>query len=245
LAATPEAQIAERAGLEGRERSAPTRRVAISLKHFRSSRRRRGHAAGRAQAERARGTEATRGPDDVELAAVLGAGNLLAGAGDLAAAQPLYERALAIREARLGPDAPEVAASLSNLATLLRRQNHLPEARLQLERALAIQEKALRPDHPEPGATLNKLGNLCAAAGDMALAPPEPPAIQEQLPPDHPDLIRGLSNLGALLYVWETSTPHVRCWSSIDAAREQPRSRACRCSPASRISRTSSAVTAR
>jgi hypothetical protein len=45
--------------------------------------------------------------------------------GHYAAAEPLYERSLAIKEKALGPDHPDVATSLNNLATLgsLRRQS--------------------------------------------------------------------------------------------------------------------------
>ena len=39
--------------------------------------------------------------------------------GDLAAARPLFERALAIREKALGPEHPDTAGSLNNLACLL------------------------------------------------------------------------------------------------------------------------------
>ena len=46
-----------------------------------------------------------------------GLGNLLLGQGDYAGAQPLHERALAIREAALGPEHPHVATSLNNLAS--------------------------------------------------------------------------------------------------------------------------------
>jgi tetratricopeptide (TPR) repeat protein len=38
--------------------------------------------------------------------------------GRYARAEPLYQRALAIREKALGPDHPDVATSLSNLAQL-------------------------------------------------------------------------------------------------------------------------------
>ena len=38
--------------------------------------------------------------------------------GRYAEAEPLYERALAIREKALGPDHPDVATSLNNLAVL-------------------------------------------------------------------------------------------------------------------------------
>ena len=44
---------------------------------------------------------------------------LLKDEGDLAAARPLYERALAIREKVLGPEHPDTATSLNNLAALL------------------------------------------------------------------------------------------------------------------------------
>ena len=39
--------------------------------------------------------------------------------GELAAARPLYKRALAIHEKVLGPEHPDTAESLNNLAALL------------------------------------------------------------------------------------------------------------------------------
>ena len=39
--------------------------------------------------------------------------------GKLAEAEPYYQRSLAIREKSLGPDHPDVAESLNNLAQLL------------------------------------------------------------------------------------------------------------------------------
>jgi len=47
-------------------------------------------------------------------------------AGDFTAAQPLYERALGIWETALGPDHPDVAHTLTDLAVL-----HLEQARAQ------------------------------------------------------------------------------------------------------------------
>ena len=40
--------------------------------------------------------------------------------GKLAEAEPYYQRSLAILEKSLGPDHPDVAASLNNLASLLK-----------------------------------------------------------------------------------------------------------------------------
>lgn len=42
--------------------------------------------------------------------------------GKYAEAEPLYRRALAIQEKTLGPEHPKVAASLNNLAGVLRSQ---------------------------------------------------------------------------------------------------------------------------
>ena len=48
--------------------------------------------------------------------------HLVAAQGDYEGAKPLYERSLAIREKVLGPDHPDVASSLNNLAGLLENQ---------------------------------------------------------------------------------------------------------------------------
>jgi hypothetical protein len=45
---------------------------------------------------------------------------LLQARGDLTAARPLFERALAIYEKALGPDHPNIAAVRGNLASLVR-----------------------------------------------------------------------------------------------------------------------------
>jgi tetratricopeptide (TPR) repeat protein len=69
----------------------------------------------------------------------------------------LYERALAIWEKQLGPDHPDTATSLNNLAGLLQAQGDFGGARPLYERALAIREKQLGPDHPATAASLNNL----------------------------------------------------------------------------------------
>ena len=74
--------------------------------------------------------------------------------GDLAAAQPLLERALAIRENVLGPEHPDTAASVNNLGVLFGDQGDLAAAQPLLERALAIREKALGPEHPDTAMSL-------------------------------------------------------------------------------------------
>jgi hypothetical protein len=57
----------------------------------------------------------------------------------LAEARPLVERALAIDEAAYGPDHPDVAVDLNNLAAALGDLGETDRARLLEERALAIE----------------------------------------------------------------------------------------------------------
>jgi Tfp pilus assembly protein PilF len=62
---------------------------------------------------------------------------------------PLYRRALAIQEKALGPNHPDTANSLNNLALLLHDKGDSAGAEPLYRRALAIREKALGPDHPQ------------------------------------------------------------------------------------------------
>jgi tetratricopeptide (TPR) repeat protein len=55
---------------------------------------------------------------------------------------------MAIREKVLGPNHPDVAQSLNNLASLLYTKGDYAGAEPLYRRALAIDEKALGPDHP-------------------------------------------------------------------------------------------------
>jgi hypothetical protein len=77
-----------------------------------------------------------------------------------ARAEPLMRRALAIDEASLGHDHPNVAIRLNNLATLLQATNRLGEAEPLMRRALAIDEASLGRDHPSVARDLNNLAQL-------------------------------------------------------------------------------------
>ena len=118
-------------------------------------------------------------------------------------ARPLYERALAIREKLLGPEHPDTATSLNQLALLLQDQGDLAGARPLHERALAIREKVLGPEHPDTAVSLNNLASLLQAQGDLAGARPlfeRALAICEKvLGPEHPDTAPSLNNLARLL----------------------------------------------
>ena len=68
--------------------------------------------------------------------------------GQYAQAEPLYQRALAIREQTLAPMHPDVGTSLHNLATLYCAQGQYAQAESLYQRALAIRDQTLGSMHP-------------------------------------------------------------------------------------------------
>ena len=120
-----------------------------------------------------------------------------------AQAEPLYRRALAIDEASFGPDHPNVAIRLNNLAELLRATNRLAEAEPPMRRAVAIDEASFGPDHPTVARDFNNLAQLLQDTNRLAEAEPlmrRALAIDEvSFGPDHPEVATDLSNLATLL----------------------------------------------
>lgn len=82
-----------------------------------------------------------------------------------AQAETLFKRALAIREKVLGPEHPDTARSLIDLAGLYERQGRYGDAELLYKRALAIREKVLGPLHPDTASSLINFGNLYKLQG--------------------------------------------------------------------------------
>ena len=123
------------------------------------------------------------------------------GRADYPTAEPLFQRALAIREKTLGPDHPDTATSLNNLAELYRSQGRYQEAEPLYQRALAIREKALGPDHPD---TLATRGHIASWTGQTGRAREALRLFRELLPdrervlgPDHPDTLTTSNNIAA------------------------------------------------
>ena len=116
----------------------------------------------------------------------------------------LYKRALAIYEKSLGPEHPDVAWSLNELALLYDKQGKYAAAEPLYKRALAIYEKSLGPEHPDVAWTLNNLGKIYQAQGKYATAEPlykRALAIYgKALGPDHPDVAWSLNNLAGLYH---------------------------------------------
>ena len=92
--------------------------------------------------------------------------------GRYAEAEPLYQRALAIREEKLGPEHLYVALTLHNLALLYQNQRKYAEAEPLYQRALAIREKVLGPEHPRVAFSLNGLASLYNSQGKYEEAEP-------------------------------------------------------------------------
>jgi len=88
--------------------------------------------------------------------------------GQYAEAAALYRRALAIREAKLGKNHPDVASTLANLAGVYHDQGQYADAVALLQRALAIKEAKLGKDHPDVASTLNVLAAVYKDQGQYA-----------------------------------------------------------------------------
>jgi CHAT domain-containing protein/Tfp pilus assembly protein PilF len=93
-------------------------------------------------------------------------------AGKCAEAIPLVQQMLAIGEKAFGPQHPNVAAALNELALVYQCQARYAEAEQLLKRSLAIYEKANGPDHPNVSPPLNNLASVYAALGRYGDAEP-------------------------------------------------------------------------
>jgi tetratricopeptide (TPR) repeat protein len=81
-------------------------------------------------------------------------------------------RALAIKEASYGPEHPNVATSLNNLAQLLQTTNRLAEAEPLMRRVVEIFEISYGPEHPNVATSLNNLALLLEATNRLSEAEP-------------------------------------------------------------------------
>ena len=101
---------------------------------------------------------------------VHGLANLHADLGDYAKAEPLYHRALAIREK--SHEHASVANILNTLANLYTNLGDYTKAESLQQRALAIREKSLGLEHPDVAVSLNNLALAKSEMGDYAKAEP-------------------------------------------------------------------------
>ena len=141
--------------------------------------------------------------NDLILAKYLGQWGLVSiTSGRYAEAENPLLQSLQIREKVLGPEHPDVATSMNNLAELYRSQGKYSEADLLYKRSLAIWEKVLGPKHPDVATSLNNLAELYRCRGKYSKAEPlykRSLAIWEEiLGPNHPKVAHSLNNLAEL-----------------------------------------------
>jgi len=140
-------------------------------------------------------------------------------------AQKLLETALDIRTKDLGPDDPDVATTLSDLAAVVWRKGDFTKAETLHKQALAIREKRFGRDSEEAATSLHNLGTLYWNQGnyeesrrlcERALA------IREKvLGPEHADVASTLNSLGAIAYKEGNLKKAGEMWEQTLAIREK------------------------
>ncbi|PCC72141.1 Serine/threonine protein kinase [Nannocystis exedens] len=161
-------------------------------------------------------------PGAVRLAKL---GDVEYAAGEYAAAQQLYEQALAIDERLLGPTHPRVAELLEALGQVHVAVGRYAEAQPLHERVLPILEQAFGPEHPSLALSLLSLAGVHHALGNYAEARAlyeRALAIQRRaLGPDHPDIGGTLNNLANLFMITGASEEAMPLFEQAAAIREK------------------------
>src|SRR5262249_31506282 len=128
-------------------------------------------------------------------------GTLALREGKRADAAAQLKRSLEIREQVLGPDHPDVANTLTVLASVARERGAYDESLSYSRRALAILERTVGPDHPLVADALTAIGNARKRGGkrNEALEAHERAlAIREKaLGADSPSVAEALDNIGS------------------------------------------------
>jgi tetratricopeptide (TPR) repeat protein len=119
-------------------------------------------------------------------------------------ATPLLESALTTRQRIFGTEHPDVAESLGNLATLLRKKGDYTIAEPLFREALRIFRKLRGDEDTLVANSLSNLASLLYNKGDYAKAEPlyrEALTMQRKLLGNmHPDVVDIVDNLGAVLF---------------------------------------------
>jgi tetratricopeptide (TPR) repeat protein len=117
-------------------------------------------------------------------------------------AEPLFVRALEIRENQLDSEHPDVAASLNNLARLYESQGRYDEAESLFVRSLEVRQRQLGEDHPHVAVSLSNLASIYQSQGQYNEAETlYRQSLQingQQLGADHSNFAASLNNLAGL-----------------------------------------------
>ena len=114
------------------------------------------------------------------------------------------EKLLALVENSVGPEHPDFATSLINLAELYRSQGRYAQAEPLFKRALAIFERTLGVEHLNVATSLTNFAVMYSTQGQYAQAEPlfkRALAIREKsLGPAHPEVASSMNELGNIYY---------------------------------------------
>jgi tetratricopeptide (TPR) repeat protein len=139
----------------------------------------------------------------VEAQALTAKARAFDGQSKHAEAEPLFRKALTIREKSLGPRHPDTAQSCNNLALNLQVQGRAREAEPLYRQAVAICEEALGPRHPDTAQNYHNLAVNVAMQGRFKDAEPlyrKAMAIYEEaLGPRHPRAASSYNSLASNL----------------------------------------------
>jgi CHAT domain-containing protein len=142
------------------------------------------------------------------------------------AARGFFSRALALRESAVGPDHPEVAATLSLIAAAWDYEGRWTEALPLEERSLAIRVRLRGERHPSVAASRRQIGLFLFQLGRYAEAEPmlaRSLAIYDSLPGDHTgSIVDGLNNMAEISRVqdrYEEAAGYFERGLAIAAAR--------------------------
>ena len=112
------------------------------------------------------------------------------------------KKALEVAERNVGPNHPDVAASLNNLAMLHQAMADYGKAKPLYEKAMEICRKALGDEHPSYAKSLSNLAALYQMTGEYAKAEPLYEKAMEicrkVLGDEHPNYGKSVSSLGAV-----------------------------------------------
>ncbi len=115
-----------------------------------------------------------------------------------------YHKALALRRAALGPEHPEVAATLANVGNALYGLDRFDEAMAAHHEALQLREQTLGPDHIDLAASLNNIGVMYKRTGRFDEAITALDRARQiwvnALGPANPTVLNAFINLGSLYY---------------------------------------------
>jgi tetratricopeptide (TPR) repeat protein len=126
--------------------------------------------------------------------------------GQYREAEPLLEQALSLREEQLGPEHPDTALSLHNLAFLSRLRGKYIEAEPLYQRALSIRSQQLGPEHLDTAISLHGLGSLYLSQGKYTEAESFYQRVlsirEQQLGSEHPKVATSLNSLARVYERW-------------------------------------------